>query len=413
MKINQYCTIAIIILMFFANACRQNSANTADSGTGGAENPAAGNPVAETTAAPNAVKAASSELTGGVPVAAKRDNLTAEDRAAFLRAIGLDDYAERSATFVSWWSESYGTPLKNAGVTFHALGGDKYLVEIMVDQGANLSTSVYALYQENAGQAIAKLLELEGYDSKTGEIVPSRAKEQSGAPVFDEQNKVLTITAPSRGTGGCGERVKYQIAENRARLIEARYQECSDEMVPPEKWKLVPLKQTGSPQLTADGGNGVILNEADFQTMSPTHAAVLKRWLRLQTNNLRPVREDKNSISSQKYFRRDYPNDDPFYAVGDFNGNGVEDFAVILTGYVPKISPDTKRSINSLAVFEMSKETTGQSPKPPYYNDQIDSLFIIASRKQGQLGIASYPSDDGFLLVPKGSTYTVKPMVDF
>lgn len=420
MKTNIYFILLITVLLFAVNACRHNSADVNEGA--GAARPEDTAPVGQSatttaaTTAPTVENISQTELAGGASVPAKRENLTAADRAVILRAVGLTDYADRSPEFVKWWNESYGTPLKNAGVTFHSLGEGKYLVEIMVDQGANQSTSVYALYQETAAdKATAKLLELEGYNSKTGEIVKSGTKEQVGAPAFDEQNKILIITAAARGIGGCGERVKYKIADDRASLIEARYQECSNEMPPPEKWKLVSLKQPGSSNNDEiRGGNGVILNEDDFKQMSPAHALVLKRWLRQQRNNMRPLRQDENSASSQKYFRQDHPNDDPFYAVGDFNSNGIEDFAVILTYFAPDISPETKRPLNALAVFEMSPANkVSMTPKAAYFSDQIDSLFIISGKGKDYLAISSYPSDDGFYLVPKGNIYKTKVMVDF
>lgn len=415
MKTNIYRILIIIVLLSAANGCRSSRDDVDNANVKVAENISVSGQSAD--AKVNKTDAPVSGLTGGASVPAKRENLTAADRAAILRAVGFTDYAERSPEFIKWWNESYGTPLKNAGVTFHKLGDDKYLVEIMVDQGANQSTSVYALYKETAGQATAKSLELDSYRRENGKTVKTSEREKVGAPEFDEKTKILTITAAARGTGGCGERMIYIIVGDRAEAIEARYQKCSDDAFPPpEKWEKIPLGKSGDSDDKDEemsGGNGVILNEEDFQMMSPAHAAVLKRWLRLQINNLRPVREDKNSASSQQYFRQDKPNEDPFYAVGDFNGNGIEDFAVILTGFVPRISPQTKRPLNSLAIFEMSPETSGKSPKTAFFSDQIDGFFIISGKGEKYVAISSYPSDDGFLLVPKGKTYAARPMVDF
>lgn len=417
MKADIYRTLIIIFLLFTAGGCQSNSTGTGNVNVRADENSSASGQSAD--AKVNKTDAPVSELAVGVSVPAKRENLTAADRAAILRAVGLKDYAERSPEFVKWWNESYGTPLKNAGVNFHKVGDDNYLVEIMVDQGANQSTSVYALYQESDGKATAKLLELDSYRRENGKTVKISDREKVGTPKFEEQTKILTITAAARGIGGCGERTQYKVVGDRAETIEARYQKCSDNAFPPpEEWEKIPLGKSVNRSDRRDddeigGGNGVILDEADFQMMSPAHAKVLKRWLRLQINNVRPVREDINSRSSQKYFRQDHPNDDPFYAVGDFNGNGIEDFAVILTGFVPKISPDTKRPLNALAIFEMSPETAGRNPKAAFFDDQIDALFIISGKGEKYLAISSYPSDDGFLFVPKGKTYTTKPMVDF
>ncbi len=428
MKTNISRLLLLAVLLFAANACRQDAANGDDTAVNKADNLVAGEESAAPTETPIKRKTTNSELAGGAPVPAKRENLTAADRAAILRAVGFTDYAERSPRFVEWWNESYGTPLKNAGVTFYNLDGGRYLAAIMVDQGANQSTSVYALYQETgADKATAKLLELDTYDRENGKVNKTSEREKVGAPEFDEQSKILTITAAARGIGGCGERVKYKFVGDRAETIEARYQKCSNAFPPPEEWELIPISSKNQPKETLPlaksggisvcaegyGGNGLEIKDADFVHIQPAHAVVLKRWLCFQKTNMRPVRADENSASSQKYFREDHPNLNPFYAVGDFNNNGIEDFAVILTYFVPNISPLTKRPLNAMAVFEMSPAASGNSPKAAYFSDRIDSLFIIAGREKGSLGIASYPSDDGFMLVPKGKTYTAKAMVDF
>lgn len=314
-------------------------------------------------------------------------------------------------------------------MNFFELGGGKYLVEIMIDQGARLSTSVYALYQESdSGKASAKKLELDSYYPKDGKIVKSSGLEKAGAASFDAQSKTLTVIVPARGSGGCGELTKYKIANDRAETIEARYQECTDddELLPPEKWKKLSLSSENAQKASLPvakspgisvcaegcGGNGLEIKVEDFAHLKPAHAAVLKRWLCYQETNMRPLLEEETSRSSQNYLRRDYPDKNPFYAVGDFNNNGKEDFAVLLSLYVPKISSDTKRKVNALAVFDTTTANDAQ-PKAAYLSGEIDSLIIIAVAEKGSLAVASYPSDDGFLLVPQGNTYMPKAMVDF
>ena len=432
MKTNISCVLLIALFLFAANACRQNSPDAGNATVTQSDVSTASGQAATATATDS--NTATSKLDGGAAVPAKRENLTAADRAAFLRAVGLTEYADNSARFVEYMTGPTGfKSFKNAGMTFFDLGAGKYLVEIMTDQGARLSTSVYALYQESgSGEATAKKLELDSYYPKDGKIVKSTALEKVGAPRFDAPSKTLTIIAAARGYGGCGELTKYKIVGDRAETIEARYQECtdSDELLPPEKWaKLsingetaetappvkLPVAKSPGISVCAEGygGNGLEIKHADFARMQPAHAAVLQRWLCFQKANMRPARDEKNSLSSQKYFRQDRPSEDPFYAVGDFNKNGIPDFAVILDYFVPRIHPETKRGINALAIFEMSPETTGNQPEAAYFTDVMDALFIVGTfSESGTLWSGSYPSDDGIIFVPKGKTYTVEPMVD-
>lgn len=419
-----YGTVLITLFLLGASSCTSSTATNDASAAGGEA--ARGTAPATQTASGKST----AELKGGIPVPAKRDNLTADDRAAFLRAIGLTEYADNSAQFVKYMAGPTGVgSFKNAGITFFDLGDGRYLVDIMIDQGASLSSSVYALYQESSsGKASAKKLELDSYYPKDGKVVKSTGFEKAGAPSFDAKSKILTIIAPARGTGGCGELTKYKIVSDRAETVEARYQECTNDetLLPPEKWEKLSLTSETTQSATLPvakspgisvcaegyGGNGQEIRDADFAHLKPVHAALLKRWLCYQETNMRPVYEDKTSRSSQTYFRRDHPNDNPFYAVGDFNNNGREDFAVLLVSYAPEISPDTKRKLNALAVFETPAADEAK-PKAAYFNDQIDSLFIIAGSADGTLAVASYPSDDGFLLAPQGKTYKPKAMVDF
>lgn len=432
MRTNYFYIASIVVLLLVAGSCRY-SANVSDTQTGtqdgGAVSSGVSGSSSNITAMPTEAKSAVLELPDGAAVPAKRENLTAADRAAFLRAIGLTDYADNSMQFVERWNESSGTPLKNAGMTFFDLGAGRYIVQTTVDRGANQSTSVYALYQETTdNRATAKKLELDSYyPDENGKIIKTTDLEKVGAPDFDAPSKILTITAASRGIGGCGSRMKYKIVGDRAETVEARYQKCTnDELIPPEKWELLSLSAADQPEITMPaakspgisvcsegaGGNGLEIKEADFAHMKPAHAAVLKRWLCFQKDNMRPMRAEKNSLSSQKNFRRDHPNLDPFYAVGDFNNNGTEDFAVLLSYFAPQISPETKRPLNALAVFEMSSDSAKMNPPAAFFSNRIDSLFIITGTVKGQLAIASYPSDDGFLLVPQGKTYAVKAMLD-
>ena len=349
------------------------------------------------------------DLEGGVSVPAKREGLTAADRAAFLRAVGLKGYADNSERFLKAFDF-----LKNAGMDFFEMDGGKYLVEIIVDQGANQTTAVYAVYQETApNKATAKLLELTRYYLQyfgknnelldKGEIVKSTGSEIVGSPKFNKDTKILTITAYGRGTGGCGNQSKYKITNDRAELIEARDQRCTNVNVEPENWKKIDFEK-------AESAGGV--RDADFSYMKPEHIAVLKAWLAKREDNLHLARYEYDSSRSQNYLREDAPERDPFYVVGDFNKNGIEDFAVILDNKDAKVDPRTKRVPNAMAIFEMSPANKNGKPNAAFFSAQIDSLFIIHPVKNS-LSVGSYPSDDGFYFVPKSDSYEVKSIVDF
>ena len=393
-------------VLFTAVSCRQNNEEKSDAEQATTVETEQGGGVIKTDQKTDE----SAKLEGGVAVPAKRGNLTAADRAAFLRAIGLTDYADNSERFL----EAYDF-LKNAGISFQEMGDGKYLAEIITDQGAHATSSVYALYQETApDKATAKLLEFTNYFtnhfdkngelSNKNEIVKTTGKEFPGGAKFDKNSKVLTVTSYGRGTGGCGSQSKYKMTNDRPVIFEVREQECTNVNVEPENWKKIDFEKAES----ASGG----VRDAGFSYMKPEHITVLKTWLAERKDNLHLAQYEYDSTSSQKYLSRDAPERDPFYAVGDFNNNGIEDFAVILDDENAEIEPQTKRQPNALAVFEMSPANKNGKPHAAFFSDQIDSLFIIHPSKK-EVSIGSYPSDDGFYLVPKGDSYEVKALVDF
>ena len=401
---------------FGATACRSNvsdrdgqniAANQNTSGAG-----AAGNAVSDDqTPAPAPTAAAVATLGEDArPVLAKRENMTLADRTAFLRAIGFNGYAESSARFLPTIQGRTANCeiCGNAGMLFHEIGDGKYLVEIFASEGAREATSVFALYQETAvGKAMAKPLEFDDFGKSDGKVSRTVNRELVGHPEFDAKNKILTVTAYGRGIGGCGSQSKYRFTDNRAEIIEARSQECTDADVKVEDWAKIPVEEYKKMNLP----------DANFASMKPAHAAILKAWLAGRDDEMRLANYEYDSISSQNYLKQDAPERSPFYAFGDFNGNGIEDFAVILdrpNAYYDKV---TKRTPNALAVFEVSASNNGENPRPAFFTDTIDSLFVIHpfekyTPSKEYLSIGSYPSDDGFYLAPKGNSYQAKPLLD-
>jgi hypothetical protein len=96
------------------------------------------------------------------------------------------------------------------------------------------------------------------------------------------------------------------------------------------------------------------------------------------------------------------PDYDPYFARGDFNGDGSDDFAVCLVD--ERATP--KRF--ALAVFNGPFPAQGQ--EPAFFEDQLDlvgeGLFFGPPRPRPyRLVIGPFESDAGGLLEPKGNTY--------
>lgn len=403
MKVNISRILLVAVFLCTVSSCRQSAANADVASPKSAENSMAGAPVSGAAATPNEPVAEKLALEGGAPVSAKKENLMLADRVAFLNAVGFKGYAEMSANFLPRIQDRAANCeiCGNAGMLFHELGDGKYLVEIFASEGAREATSVFALYQETAGKATAKALEFDDFGKSDGKVTRSSNRDVVGHPEFDGKNKILTVTAYGRGTGGCGSQSKYRIIDNRIDIIEARAQECTNKDVKVEDWAKIPVEEYKKMNLP----------DANFAPMKPEHAAILKAWLAERDDEMQLANYEYDSMKSQNFLKEDSPKSSPFYAVGDFNGNGVEDFAVILDRPNASYSEQTKRTPNALAVFEVAAANNDKNPRPAFFSDTIDSLFVIHPFKEN-LVIGSYPSDDGFYLVPKGDSYEVKLILE-
>lgn len=391
------------LLLFGASACTSSASNTVSVESGGeaAKTDAAAN----NSAAETAKSKTASELKGGAPVPAKRANLTVADREKFLAAIGHTEAAENSAFFVENFEKGLGKKVENAAMNFHALGSGKYLVEIIVGQGARITTSMYALYHETgAGKATAKALRLDEYSVENGKTIKKTVGELLGLPYFDEKTKTLEIVASGRG--GCGSYTKYKFTNDRAETVEARHSECTDDYdTPPEKWEKLTL--------IADGANSDDVNNdsngddaGKFEHIKSEHAAVLKKYLKTKPDLYPAVEADYDRANPKLVeIRKENQRNHPYYVADDFNGDGQEDFAVILKS---KTAKNTFRS----AVFNGPLDRNNGTPA---FSGASDYRFVFQlgdSPDMPPLYIGSYASDDGFILEASGKGYKVVSMLD-
>ena len=139
-----------------------------------------------------------------------------------------------------------------------------------------------------------------------------------------------------------------------------------------------------------------------FSHLPPRHRQVLKKWLANQTG-LRPATEKDASQENLKLARRDDGKFQPFYAAGDFNQDGKEDFAVLLK---VKDANDSAVAVFN-APFNLSK--------PAYFEQgfgEIRTLYIEFNKDVKMLYLTEYESH-GSYLQPKGKTYVRKdPLED-
>ena len=395
-KIIYTTALAAIVL----SGCASDAANSGGGTANGGEPAQTNAPATETAASETAAVKTATDLRGGASVPAKRNGLTAADRAKFLEAIGAqEEAAGDSEFFLENLEKRLGRKIENAAMIFHALGGGKYLVEIMVGQGARTGTSVYALYQETgANKALAKALRLDEYWKENGKIVKRTVDEVVGNPYFDEKTKLLTVIAAGRGTGGCGSYAKYKFTGDRAETVEARYSPCGDDYeTPPEKWEKLTLIAGERLNSEREGDS----DAGEYEHIAENHAGVLENYLKNKPG-LRPATPADYDRANPKLAanRQSAQSPHPYYVRGDFSGDGREDFAVILK------SAKGDRAFN-YAIF--NAPFNPKNPQPASFG-QADYRFVLHYNKKPEeasrrLYIGSYDSDDGLYIEPDGKGY--------
>lgn len=148
-------------------------------------------------------------------------------------------------------------------------------------------------------------------------------------------------------------------------------------------------------------------------TLTAEQQKVLALWLAQHANYRLATDADCDCPLDIKQMRDGYgdpryalPDYHPFTATGDFNDDGVEDFAVALL--------DAKAGADkfTLAVFNgsFSKRPIEPAFIKPGLDLQRDRLFYFGSRKPKpyHLMVGPFNSDSGFRLRPSGSTYRIR-----
>ena len=132
------------------------------------------------------------------------------------------------------------------------------------------------------------------------------------------------------------------------------------------------------------------------------HGEVIERWLAQSPRraNLRVATDrdcrNKEGLTAERKERRNYQ---PYYAVGDFNHDGVEDFAVAF------IDDRKRRYKFTFAIFNGPFRGVGA---PAYVNQDTDLSmmgFHWHSGPKNNLLLGEFQSDVCSIFKPRGKTY--------
>lgn len=152
--------------------------------------------------------------------------------------------------------------------------------------------------------------------------------------------------------------------------------------------------------VTATSLSAQITSTADLRQQ---HRATLERWLEGKSTLRLAIEKDCQNRDGLTASRLEYGrNYQPYYAVGDFNRDGQQDFAVAL------INQQKRSRKFAIAIFNGPFNQRRPS-SPAFFAEGIDlsegGLVILSGNR---LVAGVFQSDDCVVLRPRGRTYVMK-----
>ncbi len=136
------------------------------------------------------------------------------------------------------------------------------------------------------------------------------------------------------------------------------------------------------------------------------HRAVLQQWLAGKPGLRLATEKDCLNKEGLKATRQENgQNYQPYYAVGDFNRDGQEDFAVAL------INPGKRSRRFGIAIFNgpFNLRNPRRASVPPFFTEEIDlSDGGLVSLSGNRLVAGVFQTDNCVWLRPSGRTYVMK-----
>jgi hypothetical protein len=112
---------------------------------------------------------------------------------------------------------------ETAGLEFHQLADQQYLIEVTCTLGAYQGFQVYMYLDERQSPPVAKLLTFLTYESEDDNKLEKKETEELwGLPEFNPGTKELTIVNKFRGPGDCGTLATYGFREGAPELRDLR-----------------------------------------------------------------------------------------------------------------------------------------------------------------------------------------------
>ena len=143
--------------------------------------------------------------------------------------------------------------------------------------------------------------------------------------------------------------------------------------------------------------------------LRPEHKVIVEEWLKLRPDLRLATDADninKDGLAATRKERG--KNYHPYYAVGDFNGDGKEDFAVAFV---------KKKKSNWPFVFAIFNAPLTKGSKPSYSTDAdlADGGIMYSAKgsaRQGRLLFGTFESDNCVIVRPRGRSYVTRNCLD-
>jgi hypothetical protein len=144
-------------------------------------------------------------------------------------------------------------------------------------------------------------------------------------------------------------------------------------------------------------------------TLTGQEQKVLKSWLARHPEYRLATDEDCECADDIKQMRAGYggalkpvPDYHPYIATGDFNGDGVEDFAVVVL--------DRSKQEKNFALVVFNGPFKSETASPAFMQSGLDLKYSGLSYgpprpKPYRLLLGPFESDSGVLLIPRGRGY--------
>lgn len=150
--------------------------------------------------------------------------------------------------------------------------------------------------------------------------------------------------------------------------------------------------------------NLAAINQSDYPAFFQTqHQSVLQQWLKVRPQLRLASEADCVNKEGLLATRQEYgENYQPYYAVGDFNRDRAEDFAVALF--------NNQRRARKFSIAIFNGPFGGKAPaRPVFYRDGVDlSDGGLVLRPDKLLLAGVFQTNNCIVLMPQGRTYVIK-----